>query len=152
MDRCELELDPQRQPDVGGLGIEIFGPLIESHGGGGQIVSTASMAGPIAGAGPAYNVSKYGVVALSGALRVTLAPRGIGVSVLCPGFIRTQIMNSRRGSCHAGHPNTELAAGLGPSRNAIALMAATSVTKIGGADPRGQGPQTTFSPRNAARR
>ena len=27
---------------------------------------------------------------------MTLAPRGIGVSVLCPGFIRTQIMNSRR--------------------------------------------------------
>ena len=77
-------------------GIEIFGPLIESHGEGGQIVSTASMAGLIAGAGPAYNVTKYGVVALSEALRVTLAPRGIGVSVLCPGFIRTQIMNSRR--------------------------------------------------------
>ena len=44
----------------------------------------------IAGAGPAYNVTKYGVVALSEALRVTLAPRGIGVSVLCPGFIRTR--------------------------------------------------------------
>jgi hypothetical protein len=27
---------------------------------------------------------------------VTLAPRAIGVSVLCPGFVRTQIMNSRR--------------------------------------------------------
>jgi NAD(P)-dependent dehydrogenase (short-subunit alcohol dehydrogenase family) len=77
-------------------GIEIFGPLIESHGEGGQIVSTASMAGLIAGAGPAYNVTKYGVVALSEALRVRLAPRGIGVSVLCPGFIRTQIMTSRR--------------------------------------------------------
>jgi hypothetical protein len=41
-------------------------------------------------------VTKYGVVALSEGLRVTLAPRGIGVSVLCPGFIRTQIANSRR--------------------------------------------------------
>jgi len=41
-------------------------------------------------------VSKYGVVALSEGLRATLAPRGIGVSVLCPGFIRTQIINSRR--------------------------------------------------------
>jgi NAD(P)-dependent dehydrogenase (short-subunit alcohol dehydrogenase family) len=41
-------------------------------------------------------VTKYGVVALSEGLRVTLAPRGIGVSVLCPGFIRTKIMNSRR--------------------------------------------------------
>jgi NAD(P)-dependent dehydrogenase (short-subunit alcohol dehydrogenase family) len=76
-------------------GIEIFGPLIEAHGEGGQIVSTASIAGLISG-GTAYDVSKYGVVALSEGLRGTLAPKGIGVSVLCPGFIRTQITNSRR--------------------------------------------------------
>jgi NAD(P)-dependent dehydrogenase (short-subunit alcohol dehydrogenase family) len=37
-----------------------------------------------------------GVVALSEGLRPELVPRGIGVSVLCPGFIRTQIINSRR--------------------------------------------------------
>jgi NAD(P)-dependent dehydrogenase (short-subunit alcohol dehydrogenase family) len=77
-------------------GIEIFGPLIEAHGEGGQIVSTASIAGLIPGASPSYNVTKYGVVALSEGLRATLAPRGIGVSVLCPGIIRTQIMNARR--------------------------------------------------------
>src|SRR5215467_4847526 len=77
-------------------GIEIFGPLIEAHGEGGQIVSTASISGLISGAGNPYNVSKYGVVALSEGMRVTLAPRGIGVSVLCPGFIRTQIFGSRR--------------------------------------------------------
>jgi NAD(P)-dependent dehydrogenase (short-subunit alcohol dehydrogenase family) len=41
-------------------------------------------------------VSKYGVVALSEGMRNVLAPRKIGVSVLCPGVIRTQIMNSRR--------------------------------------------------------
>jgi len=77
-------------------GFEIFGPLIEGHSEGGQIVSTASIAGLIAGAGTPYNVSKYGVVSLSEGLRVTLAPRGIGVSVLCPGFIRTQITKSGR--------------------------------------------------------
>lgn len=77
-------------------GIEIFGPLIEQHGEGGHIVSTASIAGLISGASNAYNVSKYGVVALSEGLRLELAPRGIGVSVLCPGFIRTQIVDSRR--------------------------------------------------------
>jgi hypothetical protein len=48
-------------------GIEIFAPLIERHGEGGHIVSTASI-----------------VVALSEGLRFELAPRGIGVSVLCP--------------------------------------------------------------------
>lgn len=77
-------------------GIEIFGPLIEQHGEGGHIVSTASLAGLISGGSTAYNVSKYGVVALSEGLRPELAPRGIGVSVLCPGFIRTQIMDSTR--------------------------------------------------------
>ncbi|WP_245452871.1 SDR family NAD(P)-dependent oxidoreductase [Bradyrhizobium sp. C9] len=77
-------------------GIEIFGPLIEQHGEGGHIVSTASLAGLISGGSTAYNVSKYGVVALSEGLRPELAPRGIGVSVLCPGFIRTQIVNSGR--------------------------------------------------------
>ena len=75
-------------------GIEIFGPLIEQHGEGGHIVSTASIAGLISRQSNAYNVAKYGVVALSEGLRFELAPRGIGVSVLCPGFIRTQIMNS----------------------------------------------------------
>ena len=74
-------------------GIEIFGPLIEQHGEGGHIVSTASIAGLISGGGVQYNVSKYGVVALSEGLRSELAPRGIGVSVLCPGFVRTQIMD-----------------------------------------------------------
>ena len=77
-------------------GIEIFGPLIEQHGEGGHIVSTASIAGLISSGGVQYNVSKYGVVALSEGLRGELAPRGIGVSVLCPGFVRTQIMNSFR--------------------------------------------------------
>jgi NAD(P)-dependent dehydrogenase (short-subunit alcohol dehydrogenase family) len=78
-------------------GIEIFGPLIEQHGEGGHIVSTASMAGLVAS--PAiipYSVTKYGVVAISEALREELAPRGIGVSVLCPGPIKTQIMDSVR--------------------------------------------------------
>jgi NAD(P)-dependent dehydrogenase (short-subunit alcohol dehydrogenase family) len=78
-------------------GVEIFGPLIEQHGEGGHIVSTASIAGLISSGGNiTYNVSKYGVVALSEGLRGELALRGIGVSALCPGFIRTRIMDSFR--------------------------------------------------------
>lgn len=77
-------------------GIEIFGPLIESHGEGGHIVSTASVAGLMSMSGAPYFVSKYGVVALSEGLRVELEPRGIGVSVLCPGIIRTRILESGR--------------------------------------------------------
>lgn len=77
-------------------GIEIFGPLIEAHGEGGQIVSTASIAGMVALTNPAYDVTKFGVVALSEDLRPKLAARGIGVSVLCPGVIRTNIVDSGR--------------------------------------------------------
>ena len=77
-------------------GIEIFGPLIEAHGEGGQVVSTASVFGLIAGGNSQYDVTKSGVVALSEGLRNVLAPRNIGVSVLCPGVVRTQIFNFRR--------------------------------------------------------
>ncbi|MBI1238386.1 MAG: SDR family NAD(P)-dependent oxidoreductase [Alphaproteobacteria bacterium] len=77
-------------------GVEIFGPLIESHREGGHVVSTASIAGLISGSSGPYSVTKYGVVALSEGLRNELAPRGIGVSVLCPGIIRTNIMDSTR--------------------------------------------------------
>lgn len=77
-------------------GMAIFGPLIESHGEGGQIVSTASIAGLLSGSGSLYNVTKYGVVALSEGVRQELAPRGIGVSVLCPGFINTNIADYAR--------------------------------------------------------
>jgi NAD(P)-dependent dehydrogenase (short-subunit alcohol dehydrogenase family) len=77
-------------------GVEIFGPLIEKHHEGGHIVSTASIAGLVSGGSNPYNVSKYGVVALSEGLRMELTPRGIGVSVLCPGFIRTNITDSSR--------------------------------------------------------
>jgi NAD(P)-dependent dehydrogenase (short-subunit alcohol dehydrogenase family) len=77
-------------------GVGIFTPLIERHGEGGHIVSTASVAGLISNRSLPYNVTKYGVVALSEGLRIDLAPRGIGVSVLCPGFIRTRIMDAER--------------------------------------------------------
>ncbi len=109
-------------------GVEIFGPLIEKHGQGGQIVNTASIAGLISGSGNAYNVTKYGVMALSEGLRAELAPRGIGVSVLCPGFIRTQIIDSVRnlpdrfeGALPArAEPDGAIATWLGDIRNRIA--------------------------------
>ncbi|HEX2594406.1 MAG TPA: SDR family NAD(P)-dependent oxidoreductase [Rhizomicrobium sp.] len=75
-------------------GIEIFGPLIEKNGEG-HIVSTASIAGLVGGAN-AYNATKYGVVSIMEGLRPVLGPRNIGTSVLCPGFIRTNIFSSQR--------------------------------------------------------
>jgi NAD(P)-dependent dehydrogenase (short-subunit alcohol dehydrogenase family) len=58
----------------------------------GHIVNTASIGGlvPLARFGE-YMATKHAVVGLSGSLRLELAPFGIGVSVLCPGAVRTSL-------------------------------------------------------------
>jgi NAD(P)-dependent dehydrogenase (short-subunit alcohol dehydrogenase family) len=78
-------------------GVETFVPLIQSHGEGGHIVNTASIAGLISGAGAEpYSATKYAVVAMSEGWAQQLAPMGIGLSVLCPGYVRTRIADSSR--------------------------------------------------------
>jgi NAD(P)-dependent dehydrogenase (short-subunit alcohol dehydrogenase family) len=78
-------------------GTETFVPLIKSHGEGGHIVNTASMAGLISPPGlEPYCATKYAVVAMSEGWAQQLAPANIGVSVLCPGFVRTRIHESGR--------------------------------------------------------
>ncbi len=81
-------------------GTEIFAPLLAQHGEGGHIVNTSSIAGLLAAPGmEPYAATKSAVVAMSEGWRMQLAPRGIGVSVLCPGFVRTSI-----GSGHRNRP------------------------------------------------
>lgn len=78
-------------------GMEVFGPLIESHGEGGHFVNTASMAGHISPARmEPYCATKFAVVAMSEGWREQLAERNIGVSVLCPGLVSTNIYAGRR--------------------------------------------------------
>jgi NAD(P)-dependent dehydrogenase (short-subunit alcohol dehydrogenase family) len=78
-------------------GIRTFLPHLRAHGEGGHIVNTASMAGMNSGLGfSPYSASKFAVVNMSEGLAVQLAPAGIGVSVLCPGFVRTRIFESGR--------------------------------------------------------
>lgn len=77
-------------------GIDAFlGELVAQ--GDGHVVLTASLAGLMAapGIGP-YNASKYAVVGIAETLRAELAGSGVGVSVLCPGFVRTNIFTSQR--------------------------------------------------------
>jgi NAD(P)-dependent dehydrogenase (short-subunit alcohol dehydrogenase family) len=76
-------------------GVRAFLPILESQGEG-HIVNTASMAGLTALPGSVpYSVSKHGVVALSEALHVELQMAGspVGVSCLCPGFVRTELVD-----------------------------------------------------------
>jgi NAD(P)-dependent dehydrogenase (short-subunit alcohol dehydrogenase family) len=77
-------------------GFQTFVPLMREHGEGGHVVSTASMAGLLATQGAQYGATKHAVVAISEATRGELAQHSIGVSVLCPGFIRTNILDSGR--------------------------------------------------------
>lgn len=64
-----------------------------------HVVNTASMAGLVTPAlAGAYSASKHAVVSLSEALQQDLALRGarIGVSVLCPGWVATRLLDSAR--------------------------------------------------------
>src|SRR5580700_2106439 len=71
-------------------GIRSFLPHIRAHGEGGHIVNTASMAGMNSGLGfSPYAASKFAVVGMSEGLAAQLKPFGIGVSVLCPSYVRT---------------------------------------------------------------
>ena len=73
-------------------GVEVFTKRMIAGGAGGHMVFTASFAGlvPNIGLGP-YCVSKYGVVALAEVLRRELRRHDIGVSVLCPMRVDTNI-------------------------------------------------------------
>lgn len=85
--------------NLGGVvnGIQAFVNRIKSHGEGGHIVNTASMAGLVGiGGMGVYNASKFAVVGISEALRQDLSGQNIGVSVLCPGFVKTRIHEGGR--------------------------------------------------------
>jgi NAD(P)-dependent dehydrogenase (short-subunit alcohol dehydrogenase family) len=91
--------DRSLRVNLGGVvnGTKIVAPLILSHGEGGHIVNTSSMAGivplPLPGLG-AYMTAKFAVRGFTESLRMSLAPHGIGVSCLCPGGTRSRITES----------------------------------------------------------
>jgi NAD(P)-dependent dehydrogenase (short-subunit alcohol dehydrogenase family) len=74
-------------------GVEVFLPRLLAQGHGGHLVFTASFAGlvPNVGLGP-YCVAKYGVVALAEVLAREVKNDGIGVSVLCPMMVATNLI------------------------------------------------------------
>lgn len=78
-------------------GVRAFLPHLVLSGGG-HIVNTASIAGLLPGFGGAYDASKHAVVALTEDLFNTLraAQIPVGVSCLCPGWVRTRILDADR--------------------------------------------------------
>lgn len=78
-------------------GIRAFLPLLAVQGEG-HIVNTASVAGLVPGFAPSYDASKHAVVAISEDLYTAMKVAGlpVGVSVLCPGWVRTRILDAER--------------------------------------------------------
>jgi NAD(P)-dependent dehydrogenase (short-subunit alcohol dehydrogenase family) len=89
-----------------GLGINLFGvingvqtflPRMVERGAGGHILITSSGAGLAAtGSGVLYHTAKFAVVGMAEALAPELASENIGVSVLCPGAVATDIVARTR--------------------------------------------------------
>ncbi len=81
--------------NLGGVvnGLQTFLPRIRAHGEGGHIINTASLAAlvPMPAQFVIYQTAKAAVVTLSECIREELGRENIGVSVLCPGPVRTNI-------------------------------------------------------------
>lgn len=76
-------------------GVMTFVPRMKARGEGGHVVNTASMASFLSGPQPGiYNTTKFAVRGMSESLRYSLAPFDIGVSVLCPGLVKSHIYAS----------------------------------------------------------
>lgn len=109
-------------------GLRAFTPRMIAHGEEGHVVNTASILGLTTGAGSIYGVSKHAVARLTEGLFHDLKAAGanIGVTLLCPGMIATNIITSARNRPDA------LAADAAPdagAREALAAMDARFKTE-----------------------
>jgi NAD(P)-dependent dehydrogenase (short-subunit alcohol dehydrogenase family) len=78
-------------------GVHAFLPRIQEHNEGGQIITTSSILGLFTtGSFGAYSATKFAVVGMMEALRAELADAKIGVSVFCPGPVKSNIADSSR--------------------------------------------------------
>jgi len=80
-------------------GIHYFVPRMITGGEQGHIVNTSSILGLLSGSDRAiYRLTKRGVILLSEQLRLELARKHpkLKVSVVCPAYVKTQIINSKR--------------------------------------------------------
>ncbi|RYG79696.1 SDR family NAD(P)-dependent oxidoreductase [bacterium] len=85
-------------------GIRTVLPHLLEHGEGGHVVTTSSSGGLLAGSLGVYCTTKFAVMGLMESLRVEMQGKNIGVSVFCPGLVKTRIFDSERNrpSAHGG--------------------------------------------------
>jgi NAD(P)-dependent dehydrogenase (short-subunit alcohol dehydrogenase family) len=77
-------------------GVRTFLPRMLAHGQGAHIMATSSTAGIVAGSLGVYATTKFAVVGMMESLRTEMSGRNIGVSVYCPGLVRTEIFDAER--------------------------------------------------------
>lgn len=120
-------------------GLRSFVPLMLAQGTEGHIVNTASMAGMVSFHPSApYHVSKHAVVALTEQLMISLKLQGapIGVSALCPGMVRTRILEAERnrpgraGGTEATNAARDLLLGRAANPKLAAMMAQALAAEI----------------------
>ena len=109
-------------------GAHFFAPIMKRQGSG-HFINVASMAAIAQAPNMApYNVTKAGVVALSETLAAELKGAGIGVTVLCPSFFETNIMNSGRTTNMNGGVQTLIAKVMRRSKVQASDVAACAVS------------------------
>ncbi|HEY2442672.1 MAG TPA: SDR family oxidoreductase [Streptosporangiaceae bacterium] len=113
---AHTEEDWRRIVDVNLLGVvrgcRVFGAQMAERGEGGHLVNIASAAAFVpSGMLPAYSATKAAVRMLSDCLRAELAPDGIGVSAICPGFTNTGIGQATHYAGTSGAEEERLRAG-----------------------------------------
>ncbi len=85
--------------NLGGVinGITVMLPRMRAHGEGAHVMATCSSSGLVAGGGiGVYITSKFAVMGLMESLRDELAGTNVGVSVFCPGFVKSNLVESEK--------------------------------------------------------
>jgi NAD(P)-dependent dehydrogenase (short-subunit alcohol dehydrogenase family) len=96
-----------------------------------HIVNTASLAGLLTGDGEPYHASKFAVVAISETLAVECFNTNVGVSVVCPGYVNTNIIQNaeilRQTRSGLWEPTPEMIEMSGPARENIGKILASGM-------------------------
>lgn len=105
-------------------GVHTFAAAMRDRGAG-HVVNTASMLGLVPNARfGAYSAAKFAVVGLTEALRAEMAPHGVGVSLLCPGLVRTNFGKSGDRGMSSADMTSSVGAGIDPSLVGAQVLAA----------------------------
>jgi NAD(P)-dependent dehydrogenase (short-subunit alcohol dehydrogenase family) len=116
-------------------GVEAFLPRLIAQGGDSRMVFTSSFAGliPNVGLGP-YCVAKYGVVALAETLAREVRPNGIGVTVLCPMIVETNLLTNtervRSADYGPAHSEAETVQQLASARDDDSVLNVDDVARL----------------------